>query len=104
MIKGWKTVTGSIAVALGGALLATAEIAMHNIQYLTAAWPVWLKMLGTLLATFGTGLLGYGVAHKFKKVGGLVDPPATGTGLTPEEVAQIKRMADRANARKEKKV
>lgn len=55
--KSWKTATGSITLALGGALLAGSQVAEGELK-------VWLQLIGTILVTFGTGLMGYGVANR----------------------------------------
>jgi hypothetical protein len=59
--KSWKTNAGSIALAVGGALLAGAQV-INDSEYKT-----WLNLFGTIFVTFGTGLMGYGVADRVSK-------------------------------------
>jgi len=65
--KSWKTNTGSIALAVGGALLAGAQV-IGDSEYKT-----WLNLFGTILVTFGTGLMGYGVADRVNKASAKTD-------------------------------
>jgi hypothetical protein len=64
-MKGWKTLTGSIVLALGGALYAVGETASSMLPM--AGWPVYAKLAGILLTTFGGGLGVVGVGHKVVK-------------------------------------
>lgn len=61
-MDGWKTKWGSICLSAGGALLACAE--------LMDIYPVaklYVQIAGTLLATGGGSLMGYGIGHKIEK-------------------------------------
>lgn len=61
MLTGWKTKTGLIVGVLGTGLLAGAEVAP------TPQIGVWCRFLGMIMAGIGTGLAGYGIAHKIEK-------------------------------------
>lgn len=61
--KSWKTATGSITLALGGAILAAS-------QFIGAADPkldLWFKVIGTIFFSFGSALMGYGVSDRVTK-------------------------------------
>lgn len=60
---GWKTKWGVIIGVAGGALLAIADPA-NEISYNLY---LWVKLIGTFLTAAGTGLAGWGVAHKVEK-------------------------------------
>lgn len=60
-IGGWKTKTGLITTAIGGALVAAAQFAPSE------SVKVWCSFIGTLLVTFGGAFAGYGVADKVVK-------------------------------------
>ena len=61
MLTGWKTKTGLIVGVLGTGLLAGAEVAP------TPQIGVWCRFLGMIMAGIGTGLAGYGIAHKVER-------------------------------------
>lgn len=62
-MKGWKTKTGIIIGVVGGALLAGAQVVPPNKLELAG----WLQFAGVMLSFAGTGLGGYGIAHKGEK-------------------------------------
>ena len=62
-MKGWKTKTGAIIAAVGGALLAVADICPKP------EWIPWVKFAGTGLLSVGGSLGVVGVAHKIEKTG-----------------------------------
>ena len=60
-MEGWKTKAGFFIGAIGGALLAGAEVAPNpNLA-------IWLRFFGIILMSFGGGTMGYGIAHKIEK-------------------------------------
>jgi hypothetical protein len=61
MISGWKTKTGVIATAVGGGLLAGSKMAP------TDEIGLWMGFAGTIIATIGASLAGYGIADKIEK-------------------------------------
>ena len=61
-MRKWQTKTGSITLAVGGALLAAAELLGSE-----PAIKLWVQVAGTILVTFGGSLMGHGIGRKIER-------------------------------------
>jgi hypothetical protein len=63
-MQGWKTKTGAIIFAIGGALLAASQVVP---DFPSPFWANMCKFVGTILSAGGGSLAGVGIAHKIEK-------------------------------------
>jgi hypothetical protein len=62
----WKTTTGAALLALGGALVASAQ-AMGPLGIEASTLTAWFMVAGIFCTTAGTSLMGVGLAHRTEK-------------------------------------
>lgn len=67
-MTGWKSKYGGIAMAIGGALLACAQVVPEPVGESSSLKLIFM-LAGTFLTVGGGSLLGVGVAHKVEKNG-----------------------------------